>query len=72
MKLKQNNSVETEVLTKMEKKILDRKKCRRRQLDVEELGNGKEAELCVLLNDSSTTHTHTHTHAHAHTHILFY
>jgi len=63
MKLKQNNSVETEVLTKMgKKKFLDRKKCRRRQLDLEELGNGKEAELCILLNDSSATHTH----------ILFY
>jgi len=62
MKLKQNNNVETEVLTNREKEFLDRKKCRRRQLDVEELGNGKEAELLIVLNDSSTTHTNTQTH----------
>ena len=59
MKLKQNNNEESGVLTKMEEEIPDRKKCRRLQLDLEELGTGKEAELCIVLNDSSATHTHT-------------
>ena len=42
MKLKQNNNVETEVLTNREKEFLDRKICRRRQFDLQELGNCKE------------------------------
>jgi hypothetical protein len=56
MELKQNNNVESGVLTKMEEKIVDRKKCRRKRLDLQELGTGKEAELCIVLNDSSATH----------------
>ena len=44
MKLKQNNNVESGVLTKMEEEIPDRKKCRRLQLHLEESGTGNEAE----------------------------
>jgi hypothetical protein len=56
IRVKENNNVESGA--KMEEEILDRKNCRRIQLDLEELGTGKEAELCIVLNDSSATHTY--------------
>jgi hypothetical protein len=49
MKLKQNSNVETGVVTKMVEDILERKKCRRSQLDLEESGSGKEADLYIHL-----------------------
>ena len=56
MKLKQNKSVETTVLNQTEEEILKRKKCRQSRFDLEELGAGKEAELCTVFKEVSITY----------------
>jgi len=42
----------------MEEDTLHRKKCRRGQLDLVELGTVKEAELCIVLNVVNWTHVY--------------
>jgi hypothetical protein len=42
----------------MEENILGRKKCRWKQLDLEELGTRKEPELYIVLSDSSVSYKH--------------
>ena len=46
------------MLTNRDKEVLDRKECRRSQLDVDELGTGKEAELCIVFKDTSITNAY--------------
>ena len=58
MKGQQVNNVETGILNKRNGEILGRKKWRRKQLDLQKLGNGKEVELCIVFNYSLIIHVY--------------